>query len=241
MSSRHTSHGVCGSGKFRAFRGKVGRTLYINWNYARLPKPSNLENSTKRAQKEYWEQKLNADPYYKIYGRVRKYDDWREMFQKVEEYFESCNGIIYGKFGPLMDADGKPLIGQVRAYSMPGLCLFLGISRETFCRYAAGGRNGTYPPEFALVCEYAKQRIEDYYAQQLMTRDGQRGAQFALQCAYKWLTPKEQAEIRKIDNEIEVMRQDLVLRKQAQEAKLKVLEDAQADGNVEIRITRVED
>lgn len=114
-------------------------------------------------------------------------------------------------------------------------------AEKRFCRYAAGGRNGTYPPEFALVCEYAKQRIEDYYAQQLMTRDGQRGAQFALQCAYKWLTPKEQAEIRKIDNEIEVMRQDLVLRKQAQEAKLKTLEEAKMDGNIEIRITRAED
>ena len=74
-----------------------------------------------------------------------------------------------------------------------------------------------------------------------MTKDGQRGAQFALQCAYKWLTPKEKAEIRKIDNEIEVMRQDLVLRKEAQAAKLKVLKEAEADGNIEIKIVRAED
>ena len=229
---------VCGHGKNAAYKGIRERKVYIDWNKAHIPPPSGLNNSTARAQMEYWQDKFNEDPYYKIYGRTRTYQTWQEFFAKVEEYFESCNGIIYGKFGPLYDADGNPLIGQVRAYSIPGLCLYLGISRETFYSYERGGKDGKYPHEYTLVCEYAKQRVEDYYAQQLVTKDGNQGARFALQCAYGWKTPKEQAEIRKIDNEIEVSRQDLILRKRAQEAKLKLLEDAGDDDKIEIRIVR---
>lgn len=232
---------VCGHGVHAAYRGKRGRKIYINWDNARIPKPSGLESSVARAQKEYWDEKLSKDPYYKIYGRMRLYQTWQEFFKKVEEYFESCNGIIYGKFGPILDDKGKPLIGQVRAYSIPGLCLYLGISRETFCSYARGGREGRYPIEYTLVCEYAKQRVEDYYAQQLLTKEGQRGAQFALQCGYDWKTPKERAEIHKLDNEVEVMRQRLILDKRAQEAKLKILQEADADGDIEIRIVRAEE
>ena len=232
---------ICGHGKNAAYKGIRGHKVYIDWNKAHIPPPSGLNSSTARAQMEYWDKKFKEDPYYKIYGRVRTYQTWEELFTKVEEYFESCNGIIYGKFGPLYDANGEPLIGQVRAYSIPGLCLYLGISRKTFYNYMRGGRDGIYPIEFALVCEYAMQRVEDYYAQQLMTKDGQRGAQFALQCAYGWRTPKEKAEIKKLRSEIKIAEQDMELKKRMQEAKLKLIEDAGDDDKIEIRIVRAEE
>lgn len=69
--------------------------------------------------------------------------------------------------------------------SITGLCLFLGISRETWRKYSQDKRK-------SRVCEKAKMRVEVYLQQKLLEKDSARGAQFALEYNFGW---KERREI----------------------------------------------
>lgn len=98
-------------------------------------------------------------------GAPKKYKNAGELAEKVNAYF-----------------DAIPLKGGVfkRPPSLAGLCLYLGITRQTFWNYAHGENE-----EMAFVAEGAKLVIEDFWSGQLAGKFAN-GAKFALGCGFGW-------------------------------------------------------
>ena len=160
----------------------------------------------------------------------------------IDEYFESCNGPIFGKNGDLLkDKDGNLIKGQVRPYTVSGLALYLGVHTETLRKYTNASidslldemRVETDPDHltYASVVWAAKQRIESYAEGRLYDKEGQRGAQFVLDNVYGWLGHKEQAEIDKIQKDLDMKKQEFELKK-------KLLDDGDEDSSLTINIVR---
>lgn len=98
-------------------------------------------------------------------GAPKKYKNAEELAEKVNAYF-----------------DAIPLKGGVfkRPPSLAGLCLYLGITRQTFWNYAHGTDG-----DMAFVAEGAKLVIEDFWSGQLAGKFAN-GAKFALGCGFGW-------------------------------------------------------
>lgn len=138
-------------------------------------------------------------------GQKRQFLSPEHLQCMVDEYFESCNGPVISKDGQLVrDDQGNLVKTQVRPYALSGLALYLGVSTETLRRYRHG-KLDTILDElraetddvltFSKVVSRAKQRIEAYAETRLYDHDGQRGAQFVLDCCYGWVGAKEQSDI----------------------------------------------
>ncbi len=159
-------------------------------------------------------------------GQKRRFLTPEHLQAMVEEYFESCNGPMLAKDGTLVrDNLGNIVKAQVRPYTLSGLALYLGISTETLRRYRQGRLDSILDEmqaetgdvlTFSRVVSNAKQRIEAYAESRLYDHDGQRGAQFVLDCCYGWVGAQERANIEasKINNQIRqaelAMKQDLL-------------------------------
>ena len=90
----------------------------------------------------------------------------------------------------VLDADGQPVYRTV--YTSPptvtGLCLALGISRDTWENYA---RDEAYPG-YADVVRDARLRFEAYLEEELLSREkGVQGIIFNLQNNYGWREKRE--------------------------------------------------
>lgn len=159
----------------------------------------------------------------------------------VDEYFASCYGPILDRNGNLVrDSEGNVVKVQKKPYTVSGLALYLGVSTDTLKKYTLG-RIDTILDEmraetedvltFARVIIEARQKIEAYAEERLYDKDGQRGAQYVLDCCYKWSTTRESADIEKAKAELE-------LKKKEFELKRKVLDDSEEDGSLTINIIR---
>lgn len=71
--------------------------------------------------------------------------------------------------------------------SMAGLCLHLGISKETWSNYAG-------QEKFRAVVERTRARMEDYWTERLDGK-GANGARFALSSCYGWSGEKREVEL----------------------------------------------
>ena len=159
----------------------------------------------------------------------------------INEYFESCNGPLFDKYGNLLrDAQGNIVKGQVKPYTMSGLALYLGISTMTLKRYRDGLVDNLLEEmkaetedvkTFSRVVLQAKQKIESYAEGRLYDRDGQRGAQFVLDCCFGWVGRKEHADIKK-------SKADSQLRRDEFELKRRLIDEGSEDDNLTINIVR---
>lgn len=98
-------------------------------------------------------------------GAPKKYKNAGELGAAVNAYFSS----LQKKSGEFK-----------RPPSLAGMCLYLGISRQTFWNYANGSNKG-----MAFVAETAKLVVEDFWSGQLAGKWAQ-GAKFALGCGFGW-------------------------------------------------------
>lgn len=175
-------------------------------------------------------------------GSPRRFLTPEHLQAMVNEYFESCNGPVFGRNGELLkDGNGNIVKGQVRPFTVSGLALYLGVATETLRKYTKNRiddlldemRVETDPEHltYAEVVWKAKQRIEAYAEGRLYDHDGQRGAQFVLDNIYGWLGAKERAEVDKMRAEVDMKRQELELKK-------KLLDDEDDDSSLTINIVR---
>lgn len=121
-------------------------------------------------------------------GRPPKYKSKKEIQNKIDKYFEDCEGTV------LKDDDGNPVLnkygGVVVVGSKPptitGLALALGFaSRQALLNYE--GRD-----EFNDTITRAKARVEQYAEERLFDREGANGAQFSLRNNFRgWNGEKE--------------------------------------------------
>lgn len=92
-------------------------------------------------------------------GRPPKYTAKEELAKKINEYFEWCDSqkkIITTEKG------GVSII--YKPYTITGLCVYLGITRETLCQYEK-------KPEFSDTIKNAKLKIENWVEEKSLTGD----------------------------------------------------------------------
>lgn len=174
-------------------------------------------------------------------GMKRKYVSASHLQCMVNEYFESCNGPLLDKWGQLVkDNDGRIVKVQTKPYTVSGLALYLGVSTQTLKRYNEN-KTEAFLDEmkaetddvltFSSVVHRAKQIVEAYAEGRLYDKDGQRGAQYVLDCQFNWVGHKEQADIRKSKADTKLKRDEFDLKR-------KILEDGDEDDNFTINIVR---
>lgn len=174
-------------------------------------------------------------------GGTKRFMSPEHLQCMVAEYFESCNGPLIDKWGQLVyDKQGNPVKVQVKPYTVSGLALYLGVSTQTLKKYRGGLVDDLLDEmhaetddrlTFAKVILNAKQTIEAYAESRLYDKDGQRGAQFVLDCCYNWVGHKERADIRK-------SKADSQLRREEFELKRRLIDEGNEDDNLTINIVR---
>lgn len=187
------------------------------------------------------------DPHNPMRGRVnpskggqRKFLSPEHLQSLVNEYYESCMGPMFYKGTLMRDDEGRIVKTQVKPFTLSGLALYLGITTETLRKYKNGRLDSLLDEmkaetddvlTFSKVILRAKQTIEAYAEGRLYDKDGQRGAQFVLDCCYGWVSHKEQSDIDKAKN-------DTKLRKEEFDLKKRLIDEGEEDDSFTINIVR---
>ena len=175
-------------------------------------------------------------------GRPKIYKSAAEFGKAVKAYFDAItlvraakewvdtgkraiNGRIIYEERVICGEDGNPIYRTVylRPPTVTGLCLALGISRDTWENYFDAAKY----PDYVEIAKAAKLRMEAYLEEQLITREKSlQGIIFNLQNNYGWRERKELefgAETRKaVKTEAMTMEEKMELIRQA----AKEMEDA---------------
>lgn len=156
-------------------------------------------------------------------GYKRKFISPEHLQCMVNEYFESCNGPLIDRYGQLVyDRAGNLVKTQVKAYTVSGLALYLGVSTQTLKKYREGTLDTILDEmkaqtddtlTFSRVILRAKQTIEAYAEHRLYDRDGSNGARFVLDCQFGWVDHKTEADIEKSKADSKLKREDFELKK----------------------------
>jgi len=122
-------------------------------------------------------------------GRPPKFNSKEEMQEKIEKYFQKCEGtvlkdekgkIVFNKFG-------QPVIVGARPITMSGLANALGFqSRQSLLNYEG-------KKEFLDTIMRARARVEQFTEECLFDKNSANGAKFSLANNFEgW---KEKAEV----------------------------------------------
>jgi hypothetical protein len=102
-------------------------------------------------------------------GRPLKFTSVEELENRIEEYFKSCWEEVWiekttvdkngkakkAKWEQVLDRLGKPVLRQIRPYTITGLALYLDTSRQTLINYEE-------KEEFFDTIKKAKDRCENF-------------------------------------------------------------------------------
>ena len=130
-------------------------------------------------------------------GRPPKYKSVEEIEDKIEQYFESCEGE------PLIDDEGNQVVNKYgypcwikppKPPTVTGLALALGFTTRLSLLNYQGKK------EFMNTITRAKTKIEEYAESRLFDRDGSNGAQFSLRNNFKGWNDTEE---KRLENERE--------------------------------------
>ena len=218
-----------------------GRTLFIDFSAGFTNKP---DYDTGR-EHSYIKHKMmrELDPYCKLIGKPRKYEDPEDLQKAVEDYFNSCLGKTYTKYGTeIIDRDtGKPVLSVVKPYTLSGLARHIGLTTAALKRYEEMALSGRVPIEFAQIIVAAKQRIEDWAEGKCYDRDGSRGAEFILRTGFGWRTEAEEQDLLQRKAKASLAEKEFQLKRDQFELKKKLLDqglDSGEDDGLQIVITR---
>lgn len=173
-------------------------------------------------------------------GGQRKFLSPEHLQSLVNEYYESCMGPMFYKGTLMRDDEGRIVKTQVKPFTLSGLALYLGLTTETLRKYRNGRLDSLLDEmraetddvlTFSKVILRAKQTIEAYAEGRLYDKDGQRGAQFVLDCCYGWVSHKEQSDIDKAKNDTKLRREEFDLKK-------RLIDEGEDDDSFTINIVR---
>lgn len=135
-------------------------------------------------------------------GRKRKYTA-QKLRRAVEEYFEGITRYVavteardtgrkdnYGhaiyEQHPVENQRGEQVerLEYIRPPSLGGLCIHLGISRDTWAEYSAS-------EELGAICRSARERVQLWNEEELLTRKDVKGIIFNLQNNFGYTDKKE--------------------------------------------------
>jgi hypothetical protein len=127
-------------------------------------------------------------------GRPLKFKSAKELQKKIDEYFESCFEEWWyqdkqGNWHQNLDRNGEPLKIQKRPFTISGLALHLGTSRQTLINYEE-------KQEYFDTIKNAKARIENYTEEQLFNAEAKNmtGIIFNLKNNYGQWADKQELE-----------------------------------------------
>ena len=115
-------------------------------------------------------------------SRDFKYKSAAEMSEKVDGYFNDCEGHpLTDENGDIVaDKYGNPIIIGAHPPTVTGLALWLGFkTRQSLLDYQSRNK------AFNDVLTRAKSRCEEYAERRLYDRDGVNGAKFSLKNNFK--------------------------------------------------------
>ena len=172
---------------------------------------------------------IRSVPYKPVdYGSRRriKWNSPAHLQSLVDQYFASCEGVIYNsRTGmPFMDEEGRPRIGQIKPYTVSGLACYIHIDTTSIKEYSREQIDELgYPtdddysgPQYSDIILEARKKIEAFAEERLYDRDGFNGGRFVLNCAFGWQDKKEVADIenmkkmRKLKEKEFKMKRDLI-------------------------------
>jgi len=122
-----------------------------------------------------------------VMGRPPKFPTVESLQIAIDEYFESC-----WEEQPVNGNPEQTHMVQVRPYTITGLALSVGMTREGLLHYQAKDQN------FADTVLRAKQHVETFTESALFNHKQQRGAEFALKNNYKGWEDKKTYDINAI-------------------------------------------
>jgi hypothetical protein len=130
-------------------------------------------------------------------GRPRIFESAKEMHNKIEEYFEWCDEQVR----EYTDKKGNIHI-IYKPYTVSGLCLYLGMTRETLCQYEK--KEG-----FSDTIKNAKNRIENWVEEHSLTGELNPAVSiFNLKNNFGW-TDKQEIESKNTNTNINTDISDL--------------------------------
>lgn len=124
-------------------------------------------------------------------GRYPKYKNPKEMQERIDCYFKSCEGkVLTDENGNVVtDKHGVPVVLGARPPTVTGLALALGFTgRQALLNYQA-------KQSFVDTVTRAKSRIEAYTEERLFDREGVQGAKFSLVNNFKGWSEKPTEQI----------------------------------------------
>lgn len=123
-------------------------------------------------------------------GRPPKYKNKEEIQEKIDRYFEECEGKILkdGSGRPVLNKNEEPVIYGAKPPTITGLALALGFSsRQSLLNYKG-------KKEFLDTITRAYARVEQYTEERLFDRDGAAGAKFSLANNFEGWKEKQKIE-----------------------------------------------
>lgn len=127
----------------------------------------------------------------KAVGRPPKYKCKEEIEEKIDAYFQKCEGeILKDESGKaVFNKYGNPVIINQRPPTVTGLALALGFSTRMSLLNYQGKK------EFMDTITRAKSLVEAYAEERLFDRDGSNGAQFSLRNNFRGWNEKQITEL----------------------------------------------
>jgi hypothetical protein len=132
-------------------------------------------------------------------GRPLKFANAGELQVRIDEYFHSCYEERWDSrsdkdgnvtWHPSLDRYGMIIRDQIKPFTISGLAVFLGTSRQTLLNYEE-------TDEFFDTITRAKAIIENYAEEQLFDKNARNinGIQFNLNNNYKRWTNKQEVDM----------------------------------------------
>lgn len=199
------------AGRNTRYKGNNGSKIFID--FTGLEFPTGNDKGRWTAFQKHHEGKAH-DPHYNLLGKTLMYPTPEELQERVNQYFETCYGPALNKVGNILYLNGEPVITQTQPFTRFGLILFLGMSETTYYNYINISESGDRDPRYAEILRAAQMKIDAQAERLLYDRDSGRGAEFYLKAFRKMTTKKEDAEIRRLNAQRELARDEFELKKQ---------------------------
>lgn len=130
-------------------------------------------------------------------ARTPTYTNPIELQKRVDDYFESCweeEVVLDNEGAPVIKANGRPYVRRTlyKPYTMTGLALFLGTTRDSLIKYNWGSQG----EEVSCIISMARERVQEFVESKLLTKgENVIGSIFHLKNNFAWKDVMEQ-EVR---------------------------------------------
>lgn len=138
-------------------------------------------------------------------GRPLKFKTPKELQKKIDEYFDSCFETVVDNRGQIVrDCQERPVKTQTRPFTITGLALHLGTTREILLHYETKEDR----KEYSNSIKMAREKCHNYAEESLFIGKNPAGVIFNLKNNYGWRDKTEQEVDQNVKQELTITVQD---------------------------------